>query len=216
MTLAAVLGLTVQAQSQSSSSQSSQSSQQDTSFITQAAQGNLAEVELGKLGAQKSQNQQIKQLSQHLQTDHQKANQQLQPIAQSKGLQLPQQADAHHTRQLTQLQKLSGAEFDRQFATTALQDHARTLALFQREAQQGQDPATKQYAQSLVPALQHHLTMAQQAAKSVGVSDTTISSILSRYPGAVGGAGSPGGQQQGAGSSQSGYEGHQHMHDMQK
>ncbi len=78
-----------------------------------------------------------------------------------------------------------------------------TIALFQRESQQGQDQALKQYAQELLPALQHHLHMAENAAKTVGVNETTITSILSRYPGVMGGASTPGGHQHG--TSKSGY-----------
>jgi putative membrane protein len=182
----------VQAQSQNQSPNASQSS-----FIQKAAEANLTEAELGKLAAQKSQNSQIKQFADHLQMDHQSANQKLQPIAQSQGVQIPQSLDFRHRSELNRLEKLSGAEFDREFATTALRDHARTIALFQKEAQQGHDTATKQYAEDMLPALQHHLDMAKDTAKSVGVKDSTISSILNRYPASIGGASTPGGQQQG-------------------
>ncbi len=47
------------------------------------------------------------------------------------------------------------------------------------------------------------IVAAENAAKSVGVNETTISSILSRYPGVMGGASTPGGHQHG--TSKSGY-----------
>ncbi len=197
--VAAAFGLAAHAQPQST--QQSQQ-QKDSEFITKAAQANLAEVQLGKLGAQKSQNDQIKQFSQHLQTDHQSANQKLAPIAQSKGIQLPKDPGSQHQKQMSQLQGLSGAQFDKAFATTALKDHAQTIQLFQKEAQQGLDPATKQYAQSMLPALEHHLDMAKDVAKNVGLNEATVSSILQQYPAAVGGTGAGTFKGQGQGGSQ--------------
>lgn len=198
ITVAAVFGLAAQAQQNTQQSQQ----QKDTEFITKAAQANMAEVQLGKLGAQKSQNDQVKQFSQRLQTDHQSANQKLAPIAQSKSVPLPKDIGSQHQKQMSQLQGLSGAQFDKAFATTALKDHAQTIDLFQKEAQQGQDAAVKQYAQSMLPSLQHHLDMAKDLAKGVGVNEATVSSILQQYPAAVGGTGSGTSQGQGQGGSQ--------------
>ncbi len=192
--LAACVGISLAASAQT---QSSQASSQDKKFIEKAAEGNFAEVELGKLGAEKSQNSQLKQFCQDLQSDHQSANQKLQPIAQADGVQIPQTLDSKHQREINRLQKMSGAEFDKEFATTALRQHAQTIEAFQKEAQQGQDPTVKQYAQSMLPGLEHHLQMAKDTASSVGVSQGTISSILNRYPEAVGGGSTPQGQQQG-------------------
>jgi len=186
------LAFNVQAQSQNQSPNASQSS-----FIQKAAEANLTEAELAKLAAQKSENNQIKQFADHLQMDHQNANQKLQSIARSQGVQIPQSLDPKHRSELNRLQKLTATEFDREFIITSLRDHVRTIALFQKEAQQGRDAAIKQYAQDMLPALNQHLDMAKDTAKSVGVKDSTISSILNRYPASIGGASTPGGQQQG-------------------
>lgn len=180
----------------------SKSVKQDTAFIHRAAQANLTEVQLGKLGSEKAQNQQIKQFAQNLQSDHQKANQQLQELAQKKGIQVPQSLDPKHEKEISKLQSLSGADFDKQFALENIKAHAKTISLFQKEAQQGQDPDLRQYAQSQLPGLTHHLSMAQDAARNAGVSQTQITSILKRYPQAMGGTGTPIGREQGGSSSE--------------
>src|SRR6266700_8006286 len=94
--VAASLALSAQTPAQT---QDPQKAGQDTKFIQNAAQGNLTQMELGKLAAQKSQNDQVKQFAEHLQTDHQSANQKLQPIAQSQGVQIPQSLDSRHQRE---------------------------------------------------------------------------------------------------------------------
>jgi putative membrane protein len=200
ITLATALGLGLQAQT-TSPEQKTKLSRQDKGFLTDAAEGNLAEVEMGKLGEQKSQNEKIKQFCQSIQKDHQAANQKLQPLAQSKGVQFPDSADFRHRHEMKRLEKLSGAEFDREFATFALKDHGKTISLFQKEIKDGEDADLKQFAQSTLPTLQQHMDMAKDAAKAVGVSETDISSIMKKYPQAVGGASTPGGQEQGTGSS---------------
>src|SRR6266571_2783820 len=138
ITLAAALAVAVQAQTQSErqaqKSQTIAMAQSEKAFIQQAAQANLAEIRLGKLGVKKCQNDQIRQFSQHLEADHLTANDQLRPIAKSKGEKIPRRLDSDRRQQISDLRKLSGAEFDRQFATVALQEHAKTIALFQREA----------------------------------------------------------------------------------
>jgi putative membrane protein len=52
-------------------------------FVEKAAKGNLAEVELGKLALQKSNDAQVKAFGQQMITDHSKANDSLKPIADS-------------------------------------------------------------------------------------------------------------------------------------
>ncbi len=201
--VAAAVSLSARAQTQTQGQ--APTGQQDTTFITQAAQANLAEEELGKLGAKNSQNTQVQQFSKDLEKDHKSANKKLKTIAASDGVKFPRSPSPEEQQEITKLQGLSGTQFDQQFATTALQQHAKTLQLFQQEAQQGQDQAVKQYAQTMVPALEHHLSMAKNVAQQVGVSQSTVSSILSQYPEAMGGGMSPTGQQQGTGSSKSGY-----------
>lgn len=200
--LAAAFGLSAQAQSQYQQP-GSQGAKPDARFVQQAGEDNIAGMQMGKLAAQ-SQNSQIQQLGKEMESTHRQANQQLQSIAQSQGYQLPQSVGAQRRQQLQQLQMLSGAQFDQRFAETALKDHAQAVQLFQKEAQQGQEPQLKQFAQTMLPTVQQHLQSAQTAAQDVGVSSSTISSILSRYPEAVGGAQTPGGQGQGAGSSPGG------------
>jgi len=69
---------------------------------------------------------------------------------------------------LRQLIPLSGNEFDRAFAAHMVAAHEKAIALYTAEAQNGQDPAVKAYAQASLPVLQHHLQEAQQLLQQVG------------------------------------------------
>src|SRR5579872_2657875 len=69
---------------------SSSLSSADQKFIKEAAQGGMAEVELGQLAIQNASSEQVKKFGQRMVTDHSKANDQLKELAASKGVTLPQ------------------------------------------------------------------------------------------------------------------------------
>ncbi len=133
----------------------------DRAFMLQAAQGNLAEVALSQLALQRSASNDVKQYAQQMVQDHTQANARLSQLAQQKGVSLPTQTDTKHQALRAQLQKLSGRSFDRAYMQAMETDHARTVALFQNQATQGQDPDLKAFAANLLPTLQQHWTMAR-------------------------------------------------------
>jgi putative membrane protein len=76
--------------SMSSSSTKSNLSLSDKKFVRDAAQGGMAEVELGKLATEKASSDDVKKFGQRMVDDHTKAADQLKQVASSEGIQLPQ------------------------------------------------------------------------------------------------------------------------------
>ena len=68
----------------------SELSRGDRKFVEEAAQGGMAEVELGKLAEQHATSDQVKQFGRKMATDHQKANEQLKKIAAAKAASDPE------------------------------------------------------------------------------------------------------------------------------
>src|ERR1700746_3382597 len=66
----------------------------DDKFVKDAAEGGLAEVELGKLAAEKGASTDVKAFGQRMVTDHSKANDELKQIAGAKGVDLPTELSA--------------------------------------------------------------------------------------------------------------------------
>ena len=172
------------------------------SFIKEASEGNQAEIASAKLAQQKSRNPEIKNLAQMIESDHQQAQEKLQTLAQAHGVKLNQGLTYSEKRDQSKLGKLSGADFDQQYAKDMLEDHVTDLKTFQKAAQQIQESDIKQYAEENVPVLQKHLEHAKMAAKAVGVDEATISSITSGAP-AMGGVGEK--PESGRGAGQKGY-----------
>ena len=134
----------------------------DKRFIEKAAEGGLAEVQLGQLAQQKAADQKTKDFAQQMITDHTQANQKLMAIAQAKGVTPPTTLSEHHQEVQQKLQNASGAKFDKMYLRGQVHDHEETLELMQKEAKNGSDADLKQFAATTAPIVQQHLDMAKQ------------------------------------------------------
>jgi len=138
----------------------------DRKFMEKAAQGGLAEVQLGKLASEKASAPEVKQFGQRMVDDHTKANDQLKQLASSKGVNLPTELDRSDQREMDKLSKLSGAEFDREYMKNMVSDHKKDVSEFKSEASRAKDSSVKQFAASTLPVLQQHLELAQSTEKT--------------------------------------------------
>jgi putative membrane protein len=130
------------------------------SFITKAIEGNLAEIELGKLAQVKGQSDAVKQYGKMIETDHSQANEKAVQAANSLGVTPPTAPDANAQRGYRRLQRESGTQFDRSFTNDMVMDHRKDIADYRKEARQGNDAVT-QYANDSIPTLEKHLKNAQ-------------------------------------------------------
>jgi putative membrane protein len=161
--LAASIGIAAE----SKSPRADKIAEDDANFLKEAAQGGMAEVELGKMAAVRGSSKQVKDFGERMQKDHTKANEELKKLASSKGVQIPTELDRKHKSASERLAKLSGDEFDREYMKVMVDDHRETLEKFQREADKGKDPDVKKFASEQVPILKKHLELAQTTQKQV-------------------------------------------------
>ena len=137
----------------------------DKTFVNEAASGGLAEVELGHLAEQKAASPDVKQFGQRMVEDHSKANQELKMIAAQAKLTVPTQPEKSAQTAEQRLQQSNGVAFDQAYVAYMVQDHEKDVAAFRKEAQSGQDPAVKAFAEKYLPVLEQHLQMANNLAK---------------------------------------------------
>ena len=138
-------------------------SHSDQQFMEKAAQGGLAEVQLGNLAAQKAQSPEVKQFGQRMASDHSKANDQLKQVASQKNVNLPTDMDSSTKREFDKLQKLSGAQFDREYMNHMVSDHQKDIKEFEHAARSAKDPDVKSFAETTLPTLEDHLSAAKSA-----------------------------------------------------
>jgi predicted outer membrane protein len=158
----------------------------DAKFAMTAAQDSMTEVELGRLAVQKGMSDAVKQFGQRMIDDHTNANQQLMQAAQASGITLPTTLDAKHAAMVQKFQRLSGAEFDRQYAKQMVQDHRKAVSLFQQEASRGTNAGIKAFASQTLPVLQEHLSMAQALSGGTGRAGGNMNSGSSNMNGGGG------------------------------
>jgi putative membrane protein len=135
----------------------------DRDFAMKAAQGGMAEVELGKLAQDRGTSDKVKELGKRLVEDHTRLNNELKEIAAKEGITLPTEMDEKHRDTINRLSKLSGAQFDREFLKEVTKEHRDDIELFRREAERGENQALKSFAASNVSLLEDHLKMAESA-----------------------------------------------------
>jgi putative membrane protein len=146
----------------------------DSRFAMTAAEGGMLEVELGRLASTKAMNAEVKDFAARLVTDHTKANAELTEIAGNKSLMLPtqEQVKAKHQGMIGKLEKLEGAAFDREYMAAMVKDHDKDVALFEKQAKSGRDPALQAFAEKTLPTLREHQKMAKQLNDKVSAKGT--------------------------------------------
>lgn len=135
----------------------------DQAFLTDAVQGDLAEVKMGELAQQKGQNDSVKKFGETLAQDHGGHLKKLQTLAQQMAVTPPDAPSAKQKADFEKMSKLSGAQFDREFAKHMVDDHKKDIAKYQAQAKKSGPLAD--LARETVPVLQKHLEMAQQLGK---------------------------------------------------
>lgn len=139
----------------------------DQSFVSDAMQGNLAEVQLAQLAEQKSQSNDVKQYAQKMAADHTQMNDKwFQPVAKQMNMSSPKKPSKKDKKEMEKLQGLSGDQFDKEYMTAMLKDHQQDLKKFKEEAEAAQDPNVKQIAQQGSTIISQHLQLAEQIAKN--------------------------------------------------
>jgi putative membrane protein len=147
---------------------SSQLSPSDKTFIKKAAEGGMAEVELGKLAAEKGSSEDVKKFGQRMVEDHSKANDQLKQVASSKGVEVPADLNAKDKATKARLSKLSGEQFDKAYMSDMVKDHQQDVAEFRKESKMAKDPEVKSFASQTLPVIEDHLKEARSIAPKVG------------------------------------------------
>jgi len=134
----------------------------DSKFVMNAAMGGMAEVEMGRVAAQKGASDEVRQFGQRMVDDHSKANEELTGLAAGKGMTLPTAMSPKMQAEMQKLSALAGERFDREYVKMMVKDHKKDVGEFQKEAARGADPDLKSFAARTLPTLQEHLQMIQR------------------------------------------------------
>jgi putative membrane protein len=138
-----------------------------------AAAGSSKEIELGKMAQQKAQNRIVKDFGARMIKDHTQANAELKQLAEKKKIPMPLPGSMTDNSNKEMLMTRSGAEFDKEYMRMMVDDHQKTIALFENASSNLSDPNIKAFASKTLPILREHFDMARTIAERVGANATS-------------------------------------------
>lgn len=148
---------------QSVSAQTAAIAKADADRLVAIAQANIAEVAAGKMAVDKSSNADVKAFAQQMIDDHGKGLDETKKVAAAKNVTLPTEPDAEHQKMAADLQKLTGAAFDKEYVAKAgVADHAKVHAALKKDIASAKDADVKALATKLEPIVAHHGEMAKK------------------------------------------------------
>ncbi|MER8788731.1 DUF4142 domain-containing protein [Mesorhizobium sp. M0983] len=138
-----------------------QTNYQDRLFAQLVTAGGRAEVELGRLAAEKTSHDGVSAFANRMVEDHDEANEQLKSVADKSEIPLPEELDPDHKKIRADLEKQDGVAFDLAYLAAQILDHQKTAQLLAWEIGSGEDPELQHFASDNLPKVLEHLDMAR-------------------------------------------------------
>ncbi|MXV52724.1 DUF4142 domain-containing protein [Pedobacter sp. HMF7647] len=155
----------------------------DSEFMTKAASGGMLEVELGKLAQEKGASSRVKNFGAMMVKDHTKAGDELQVLAKTKNVTLPQTLGKDHQDMFDKLKNEKGIDFDKEYMKMMVSDHKEDIEEFNDAAKEGKDADVKAFASKTLPVLTMHLDSAKAINDAVmKMTDNAVTSGSKKFP----------------------------------
>ena len=128
----------------------------DRLFAALAAQGGMAEMELGKLAQQKSRNDAVTAFAKRMVDDHGKSDAQLAELAKQAVLLLPTEPAPDQLEVKQRLWALNGTAFDVEYTRAQVTDHQKTVQLLLWVIASGENIDLQRFASGTLPDIVDH------------------------------------------------------------
>ena len=137
----------------------------DMGFVATAAGTDMYEIQAGQLAVNRATQPQVRNYGQMLVNHHTMSSTELKSIVSAKGAMPAAALPPDKAAKIAQLQKLQGADFDREFIRmTGVADHQVAIAQFEQASRSLADPDLRNFANKTLPVLNQHLRAAQEIA----------------------------------------------------
>lgn len=130
-------------------------------FAMAAATGGMMEVQLGNVAMKNSATQSVKDFGKMMVDDHTKINDQLKDLASKKMIDLPSTVTSDQQKEIDNLSKKTGADFDKAYVKMMIDDHKKDIADFKKNGDKLTDSDFKTFIMNALPTLQKHLDAIQ-------------------------------------------------------
>ena len=133
----------------------------DSEFLVDQAEINLAEIEIGKLAQTKGTNPEVKKFGKMLVDEHTKAASEVSALAKTKNFSLPTSLTEEGQDEYNKLNEKSGTDFDKKFADMMISGHEKAIDKLRKAADDATDADIKLWATNNIAGLTAHLEHAK-------------------------------------------------------
>jgi putative membrane protein len=135
--------------------------------LTKLHHSNQMEIEAGKLAQKKGESPAIKKYGKTLVSDHTAADKQVVALAKQLKVELPKE-DVKDDGMLEKARATTGADFDKTFAASMLEDHKKDVEEATEARDKTSNPKLKKLLTAIVPKLEKHRDTAQKLVDAEG------------------------------------------------
>jgi putative membrane protein len=148
----------------------------DADFLVTAASGSMMEVQLGRLAQSHSRDKRVKAFGAMMIKDHEAGGRKLKTLASGKNLMLPDSVSNSQQKEIDNLKKKDGVDFDKAYILLMVNDHKDDINEFEKQAKKTTDPQLTSFVNSSLEILRKHLDSANSLRRMLGITDvpTTI------------------------------------------
>jgi len=140
-------------------------------FAKKVASANTFEIQSSELANERAQSGEVKSFADQMIQDHRKAGEDFKAAVQAANISPPpaEEPDAKQKATLTKLRSAQGAAFDKAYVSAQLAAHKEAVSLFRNYSKSGRTAPLKDFAQTTLPTLEHHLSMVQEFNRPGGI-----------------------------------------------
>lgn len=141
----------------------------DKSFLHEASEGNLFEVNLAKLALQKSQDANVRKFATKMIEDHEKLSRDMKPLMAKLGAKPATSPSIGDRAKYEELKLKSGIDFDRAYVETMVKNHNDDLQKFMDEVKKTTNPDVKAAVSKGESTIREHTEMIDNIAHMGGI-----------------------------------------------
>lgn len=136
-------------------------------FVKKAAMNDLYEVAAGKIASEKGQSEAVKEFGLSMVEAHNKTSEALKGIVERENLKVkpPAKLDKKYQKMIAALSEAKPEDFDKTYLKQQVRAHANAAVLFDAYAEEGDNPALKQFAANVLPTIKQHREQAEKLAQ---------------------------------------------------
>lgn len=147
--------------------QNPEMSKQDKDFAESALKANMMELKFSELAVNKGFSPAVKEMAEHMITDHKKADNLLRQLVASKSITMPTQLDEENEKDFKKLSDKEGEEFDKCYTDKMASSHKEVIELYEKETKKGENTELRAFATNTLPSINHHKNMTEETCKKL-------------------------------------------------